>query len=836
MVVIVGGVREEVGGWNEYVAGSRAEEAARRGPRVYQGAYGGAEYATPRAGLESLLRGAAEARRRRPPLETALLNAARALERRAAEDAAWDADAVTPEDMRAFAADLKSGAAVVTDPDALEFLAEVARTLQRAGFPLAALEAPPPAARLPRRAAAATSNVQAMADLEKSVAPAAEAVEEYAGRVAAWLDAAVSRAAPPPPTRGASQSAPRVASCASCSGGAAVASTVFASADFGSADVVQAHTITPPAAESKLFSSCGENDIRLGASEAVYDQNEADVGPVGGTVFDDAVDGSAFDGAFEGGAPKAPTRGAEVAAAAARLPSRRALAGGLPFTGVTTFDIVSGEIVSYREGLETGTLRHGMRAGLGLYVGFGMASLPDRSTRLHPHNIVVCATQTSMGAYAWYVFDVAEGIIATRADPVDGRPVRLQLDGLIDWVAANARGNPPHKIPFWKYIKWLRETVGLRVAVILQRDKWVRFDVRNMVAPGALQAQVAALARMTQDDFDALDWREYDRAVVRRMCRAPHEFSGEMLIADGRVRVPKIRRGTLSSTSIWPRSLIVFHSHPANRYKGQHAEPPSAADLHHIVFWGARGVLGWHFIAAPEGTYICRPSASLVDAYTADWERVEARVREAYVAALRELVSPLAEYVRAVCAIIENLGYVVRFRAAGCRFPAPAGPGSSLAFNALVRSDVEAARARVARLTGAQLAALDWSVVASDVLASRPEQSDSCSQVYLPRRTTTLQSGDSFHQQLDEPGGAFAVPSRSVHPILAYISGAPRDDPTTIPRAALDVASQYRGEWLWFAVVDPLRVTVLRFDKAGRLEVHGPVRHRSKVRPPARES
>ena len=296
-------------------------------------------------------------------------------------------------------------------------------------------------------------------------------------------------------------------------------------------------------------------------------------------------------------------RGDEVDAAAAMKPPQCELPPDLWFNA---FDLVSGNVVVTppRDGI---------------FIGASQRDALSRATLLTPNNVSYIAFVTSGRVYAWTYLDCYEALYALRAAPKKGRAVELDPDSIVAWLRTRLDGEPPHKVKINEYADYLRE-LGVEVVVLQQRSDTARFHLRDMTTELDRKRMRHSLISFTAADFEGLDWSAYDAAVGKEACTGLREVAGEVVIdlAAKKIHVSKARPGLMWASVAHVRSEITFHTHPMARYQGSVAEPPSHGDLEFVLSRCAHQSMIWHFVTAPEGTYIMRPSDVLASRYTID--------------------------------------------------------------------------------------------------------------------------------------------------------------------------------------------------------------------------
>ena len=299
--------------------------------------------------------------------------------------------------------------------------------------------------------------------------------------------------------------------------------------------------------------------------------------------------------------------------------------------------------------------------------------------------------------YAWYVIDSPEGCYALRAPPQNGRAVRLNPDAIVAWLKTRLKGDPPHKIAIAEYIAHLRG-LGLEVATgALHGDGMARFNLVDATTAEERARELTALRSLARADFATLDWTAYDRDAAGESCRKGHEVAGDVIIdLEARtVSAPKVRPGTLWGVTPHKRSYVTFHTHPAGRYRGGHAEPPSPTDVLITLEGCALNTQAWAFVSAPEGTYIMRPSLALAGAFIRDPQAISAIVRDTYTDRVNACVGATAVCAAAAVQALEEVGFIAHLRGEPCT-PLLAVPDVFPAWNQKSRKESQAAYAALA--------------------------------------------------------------------------------------------------------------------------------------------
>jgi hypothetical protein len=506
--------------------------------------------------------------------------------------------------------------------------------------------------------------------------------------------------------------------------------------------------------------------------------------------------------------PAAPasgrTRGEEVDAAAKHPPSAL-LERGLPWQGGQAFDLTKeGVVVPQADGV---------------FFGLADRDSPSRTTLLTPERVALAAFKTSARLYAWVVLDSPEARFAVRAPPRAGRAVRLDPDAIAAWVRSRLRGRPPHKVGLDAYLEHLR-SLGLVVAEGGRRFKDARFDVVDS-APAADRArELAALRALTEADFARLDWSQYDRAAAAKACSSDHEAAGDVTVdlAAGAVLAPKIRPGTIWGAMPHFRSYVTFHTHPAARFQGARAEPPSPADVLRTLEACALDWQAWAFVSAPEGTYVLRPSAGIAAAYLRAPEGVRDDTAAAYSRAVEQAATEAPEVCArdAVRALVEA-GFIAFLRGAPC-VPLLPVPDLTPLWNLQDREKSRAAFARAAALSGEELLRLDWSP-AAEAGVSPTLEAPTWLTAAVGRGGRVEPSGNGH--AFGNPAARDSYPTSEVAPLFVVFFPDDHALPARVPDAAIEAART--DSWAWVVFLTPARVLVFRAGGGG-VETHGPTR------------
>jgi hypothetical protein len=684
---------------------------------------------------------------------------------------------VTSADLRDFAADLalahSDAGAAKTDVDALQELSEDVRaTAAAVGAdlpPLPALTTWPTA--LPTRAVAVTDD-EAVLRLEAGVAPYVASLEALHAALASQLDAAA-----------------------------------------------QAIERAAGRAERQRGAENRHGALGAGRTSQRSDGQSGD-GQSGDGQSGDGQrgDGQRGDGQ-SGDSESAVTRGLEVDAAA-RRPPLALLKTGLPWRwGARAFDL--------RRQAGTETAVPTTEPSDGIYFGIAARGDPARATLLTPYTVAKAAFKTSGRMYAWFVLDSPEGCYAVRASPHNGRAVKLDADAIVSWLRPRLTGDPPHKIAAAEYLAHLRE-LGLEILVSLREGLWaqpqrgdgseVRFDLVDATTAAERARELTALRALTSADFAALDWTAYDHAAGGEACHKDYEVAGDVIIdlAARTVAAPKVRPGTIWGAHTHHRSYVTFHTHPAARYQGARAEPPSPTDVLITLEACALDMQAWAFVSAPEGTYIMRPSQALARAFLRDPQAVARDVESVYSRLVHDCVGATAVCSEAAIHALEEVGFIAHMRGEPC-MTLQTVPDLFPAWNRASRGESRAAYAALAETSAGALLAADWAPAAA--LGESP----------TIRAATWLTAGLSHGRVVpsgeghglgpaDEPD---SYPSGAPGPLLVVYFPDEGGFPARVPHAALKAAHKNAALWAWVVFLSPSRVTIFRAGPAG-VEIHGP--------------
>lgn len=504
-------------------------------------------------------------------------------------------------------------------------------------------------------------------------------------------------------------------------------------------------------------------------------------------------------------AAAAVRRGEEVDAAAAEPP--------LAFLASPEFDALANKWTAFD--LDGGRAVP-TRSGDGIYFAISCRNDPARATVLTPWNLQRAMRWTSGRVYAWVLLDSPEARYAVRAAPKEGRMADLDPERLIAWMRPRLTGVPPHKLALVDYLAHLR-SLGVTVATVgAAPDAMVRFDLIDMMTMAERATAERELVKLNEADFEALDWSAYDKVVSRGACEVAREMSGDVAIdLDSRtVSAPKIRTGLYFTAVPHSRSFVTFHTHPAARYRGAKHEPPSDGDLLHIMSGAAYRGLVWHFITAPEGTYIVRPSQLLIEQFRADWQTAEKWAIETYTAQYFCVGGVVKCAARAVDAL-RDAGFVAYFRSKPC-MPMSTVPDLLPDANAHVRREVLADLEAHKALPGATLLAADWAR-AIDMSHTGSFLRSSWMRARFVGGAIQPMDGHGFGDPAD-PG---AYPIGTPGPLMIFCVEDSKLS-SKIPAATIRAVQEMAEEWAWVAFLSSARVMVFRADAAGALEVHGP--------------
>ena len=508
------------------------------------------------------------------------------------------------------------------------------------------------------------------------------------------------------------------------------------------------------------------------------------------------------------------TRGAEVDAAAQAAPLELLEVG-----------------LSWHEGPRAFDLRGPTRAEPtgphdGIYFGIAGRSSAARSTLLTPETVATAAFKTSARMYAWFVLDSPEGCYALRAVPQKGQAVKLNPDAIVAWLRARLAGDPPHKIAIAEYVAHLR-SLGLEVATGPPRgDGMVRFNLVDATTAGERTQELAVLRALTPADFASLDWTAYDRDAAGESCRAAHEVAGDVIIDLGArtVSAPKVRPGTLWGVTPHKRSYITFHTHPAGRYQGGHAEPPSPADVLITLEGCALNSQAWAFVSAPEGTYIMRPSLALAEAFIRDPQAISNIVGNTYTNRIHACVGATAVCAAAAVRALEEVGFIAHLRGEPC-VTLLGVPDAFPAWNQKSRKESQEAFKELVRAPAKTILEADWRDVDAECDAPTVRESTWLT-AGLGEGRAVLSGEGHYFGSASESG---SYPSWVPGPVFVVFFPEEHELPERVPHAALEAASKNAALWAWVVFLSPSRITVFRSGPDG-VEIHGPVRRADVLR------
>jgi len=492
-------------------------------------------------------------------------------------------------------------------------------------------------------------------------------------------------------------------------------------------------------------------------------------------------------------------RGEEVDAAAAVAPPQCTLPAGIWFEA---FDLVNGDVVVTppRDGI---------------FMGASHRDSLSRSTLLTPYNVARAAFFTSGRVYAWTYLDCPEALYALRAAPKKGNAVELEPDDIIEWLRARLDGEPPHKVKISEYVKHLR-TLGVEIVILQQRDEIARFHLLDMTTDVDRKKLRSSLISLTATDFESLDWSIYDATVGKEACTGLREVAGEVSIdlAAKKIGVSKARPGLMWASVAHVRSEITFHTHPMVRFQGSVAEPPSDGDLKFVLSKCALESMIWHFITAPEGTYILRPSEALAARFRVDMHGTTEDVLRAYSA--RACSGGVMACAGVALSLLHEAGFVAFFRPRPCGKLAEV-PDLAPEVNMDRRNETRADKQVHMSLKGEDLAKADWSVAVAMSVAPTLASDSAWFRARCTAGVIQPLGGHFF----GDPAVESSYPGALIPgPILVFFF--PNGLPTRVPAAALAIAKERAGVWPWMAFLSPSQVTVFRSDDAGGVEIYGP--------------
>ena len=455
----------------------------------------------------------------------------------------------------------------------------------------------------------------------------------------------------------------------------------------------------------------------------------------------------------------------------------------------------------------------------GIYYGLEWRNAASRATLLSPGNVAVAAFDTSGRKYAWIVFDSPEGCYAVRAPPRGGHVVEIDKDALLGWLRPRLKGSPPHKIAAAEYLAHLRG-LGLEIREGPPRgDGAARFDLKTMTTDAERAHELGLLRALTRADFAALDWSAYDRDAAAQSCILAREVAGDVDVdlVKGTVAAPKVRPGLIWGAMPHNRSYVTFHTHPAARYRGGSAEPPSPQDVRVTLDSCARDYLAWAFVSAPEGTYVMRPTLALAESYVRDPGGVADIVTGLYTGRIQSCRGATAVCAEAAVRALEEAGFIAHLRGVPCA-PLLAVPDLDPAGNQISRGARREEYEELAGGPGELLLAVDWSPI-TDLGEAPTVRAPTWMTASLRRgRVVPTGAGHMFGPSARDPA---SYPSRDPGPL--FVVYFPEEDlfPAQVPHAALDAARNNASRWAWSVFLSPRRVTVFRAGPHG-VEIHGP--------------
>jgi len=508
------------------------------------------------------------------------------------------------------------------------------------------------------------------------------------------------------------------------------------------------------------------------------------------------------------------TRGEEVDEAALKSPMSL-LKHELPWQGSRMFDVQRGVPVKYKNSAGTSTYSEIP----GIYNGINYADDLTRSTVLTPMLIVDIAFKTSARWAAWCVINSPEGRFAIRADHREGRTMNLDIDAIIKWIIPRLKGSPLHKIDLDEYLTYLRG-LGLKIYESHRVHQEVRFDMIDVTRALDWEKNLAALRSLTEDDFAALDWTEYDKLVGSKACSSQVEISGNVDIdLDAKkIKISKNHMGTFNVAILYARSYINFHTHPTLRSRGIVAEPPSGVDIKSTLNLCALNLQAWYFISAPEGTYIVRPSELLSATYLRNPMATVKSVVSIYDDSILNCVGSVVVCAAAAITKLKDAGFVAYFHDVPCTKLHPR-PDLFSQVNREVRHESRSSYEKLLKLSPEQVAEADWSEIKR--FGMNPQQNTPKWQM-----ATMSNSGVVKHTgvgyDFENANSSRSYPTWATG--LLFVVNFPDEDefPELVPRAALDATYEKASQWAWMIFLSPTRVTVFRSDSEG-VQIYGPV-------------
>jgi hypothetical protein len=366
------------------------------------------------------------------------------------------------------------------------------------------------------------------------------------------------------------------------------------------------------------------------------------------------------------------------------------------------------------------------------------------------------------------------------------------------------------------YVEYLR---GLGVTIVVGRrtDDYVRFVITDITTEAERKKTKTELQKLDEKAFIQMNWDAYDSVAGIAACEGLKEVAGEAVI-DTKLKtitVAKIRTGLMWMSMPHARSPVTFHTHPMARYRGAAAEPPSEGDLILVVTNFAHRGLVWHFVTAPEGTYILCPSDMLAAQYEKDPAHTLEVMNEIYARRIRCVGSVEVCVLTAVRALREA-GFVVHFRPHPCS-QLGAAPNLVPLQNADIRREARADLAQHLELTGSELVAANWDSAIAMCVGLPTEIPGA----WLRARYTAGVIQPIDGHRFGNPSLESSYPGGSTPgPIIAFFF--PNGIPARIPQAALTIARHRAGVWPWMAFFSASQITVFRVDSAGNADVYGP--------------
>lgn len=452
----------------------------------------------------------------------------------------------------------------------------------------------------------------------------------------------------------------------------------------------------------------------------------------------------------------------------------------------------------------------------GIYYGIRSRGARSRKTLLSPYSIARAAWDTSSRKYAWVIFDSAEACYAIRAAPQRGQAVEVNPEDIIAWLRPKLTGSPPHKIEIANYVDHLRG-LGITVRVGRHSDTHVRFTLMSITTEAERKRTKRDLLRLDESAFLALNWDAYDAAAGAAACEETREAAGEAHInlLTGAITVEKMRAGLIWASVSHVRSPVTFHTHPLARYRGAAYEPPSGDDLAGILFEFTHMGLVWHFVTAPEGTYILRPSDLLVEQYLKNADDTEKLMQKIY-ARRHDCVGGVEVCVTVALRALREAGFVAYFRSRPCKRLGTI-PDVTPEINGDIRREARLDFQQHVDLKAAALAAGDW----QNAITACISIPGALPRTWLRARYTAGVVQPLSGHRFGDPNDEDSYPSASTPgPIIVMFF--PTDIPHRIPPAALAVAKRRAALWPWMAFLSQTQVTVFRSDSAGGVEIYGP--------------